>query len=119
MLAVDWGREALLVLFSLVLCAAVGVEEPESSLDVVDHLGKRAVLGSAVGREQDLVLYRQLIADDVAAGLVQDGKDPGRASRAVALVAGSVLGKHGRINVVGLVEALLELLLVAALFDDL
>ena len=91
-----------MVLLSLVLCGAVGVEEPESLLDFADHLGKRAVLGSGVSLEQDLVLVRQLSADDFTAGLLQDGKEPSRASRAVALVAGSVLGKHGRINIVGL-----------------
>ena len=113
--AVDWGLEVLLLLLSLELRVAVGAEEPEGFLHSADLVSKRAVLSLRVGREQHLGVSGQWITLDVASSIIHDGEAPCRTSRAVVLVVGSVLGQHRRVNVVGRVETLIELLWVAHL----
>ena len=67
-----------------------------------------------IRREEDPVFQRQ-DAFSFAAEVVTDGKDPGRATRAVEGVVGGVGEEPGGVQVVGSKEALLEVLVVADL----
>ena len=93
---------------------AVGVEEAHGLLHILDHVSKRVPLRLRVAMEQHLLVLGQR-ALSLLAGSVSDAKDPLRTDRAVELVGSSVREDHLRVEVVGNVEALLELVCVADL----
>ena len=93
---------------------AVGVEEAHGLLHILDHVSKRVPLRLRVAMEQHLLVLGQQ-ALSLRAGSVPDAKDPLRTDRAVELVGSSVREDHLWVEVVGNVEALLEVVFVADL----